>query len=229
MMKYNCSCCKYHTDIKANIYKHYKTKKHMKNEKIIEKNKSSSCIYCGKRYLYMTSLYRHQKSCNKNMDDTIARLEDRIDKQQIQIDNIGVINITNNITNNIKINSYNETDYSHLSDDDFIYALTKGMMYGNEIIKQVHFNESVPENHNVKLTNLKGKFMKIMMNDKWTVVDKRTQLETLLDTADDVLNEWLEKADRQYKDRHKIIINRSENQKEHILNTFKLMLYNLCV
>jgi hypothetical protein len=67
-----------------------------------------------------------------------------------------------------------------------------------------------------------------MTNDKWTVVDKRTHLESLLETADDLLTEWLETADKQYKDRHEIIADRSINQTEHILKTFKLMLYNLC-
>jgi ElaB/YqjD/DUF883 family membrane-anchored ribosome-binding protein len=86
----------------------------------------------------------------------------------------------------------------------------------------------LPENKNIQLTNLRGNFMKIMQNNKWTTVDRRTQLETLLETADDLLSEWLDTADRQHKERRETISGRAVNQTEHILNTFKIMLYNLC-
>jgi hypothetical protein len=202
--------------------KHVLTNKHKKalNPDVVIK-----CIDCNKTFKHESSLSRHK--LNKCVNKIIS-LESKINDQQRQINEMTPIHVTQNTQNNIKINSYRNTDYSHLTDNTFIHALTKGLMCGNELIKQVHFNKDLPENHNISLTNLRGDFMKIMTNDKWTVVDKRTHLESLLETADDLLTDWLETADKQHKDRHEIITDRSINQTEHILKTFKLMLYNLC-
>jgi len=223
-MSFICTICNYSTYRKYNMTKHIQTNKH---KKALTLDSSIKCKQCNKEFKHESSLSRHRlKSCNKQI--TTIELENKINEQQKQINKINSIYVTHNTQNNIKINSYRDTDYSHLTDRNFIHALTKGLMCGNELIKQVHFNKNIPENHNISLTNLRGDFMKIMSNDKWTVVDKRTHLESLLETADDLLTEWLETADKQYKDRHEIIADRSINQTEHILKTFKLMLYNLC-
>jgi len=240
MENYSCDICDYSTIYKANYNKHCNTKKHFlimnKNVKKCQKKTKHEathiCEYCDNAYVYKTSLYKHKlHRCKIKMkQDELATLDTQIQEgrhitnQQVNNnygDNIGT-------QNNIHIHSYRDTDYSKLTDANFIHALTKGLMCGNEIIKQVHFNDLIPENKNIQLTNLRGDFMKIMQNNKWTTVDRRSQLESLLETADDLLSEWLETADRQHKERRETISDRAVNQKEHILKTFKLMLYNLC-
>ena len=239
MNKYTCTECDYNTIYKANYNKHCNTKKHKTicNENVKKyQNKTKQeathkCEYCNKLYSYKTSLYRHKLHyCKIKMkNDKLATLDMKMQEKQY-VTNQQVNNYGDNIgtQNNIHIHSYRDTDYSKLTDANFIHALTKGLMCGNEIIKQVHFNELIPENKNIQLTNLRGDFMKIMQNNKWTTVDRRSQLESLLETADDLLSEWLETADRQHKERRETISDRAVNQKDHILKTFKLMLYNLC-
>jgi hypothetical protein len=233
MSKFNCNACKYSTNFRADFNKHILTKKHNKTL-VVEEIYDNKCEYCGIQFKHASSLSKHTiHRCKiKKENDVVVYLESKISAQQKQIDTTHTINVINNTQNNtqnnIKINSYRDTDYSHLTDATFIHALTKGLMCGNEIIKQVHFNKDLPENRNILLTNLRGKFIKIMQNNKWTVVDRRSHLETLLETAGDLLTDWLETADRQHKDRHETISGRAEHQNEYILNTFKLMLYNLC-
>lgn len=234
MSKFNCESCKYSTIFRADYNKHILTKKHNKTV-LVKDTFDNTCDHCGVHFKHASSLSKHTMyRCKiKKEKDVVVSLESKISEQQKQLETIRPIHVVNNThnntQNNIKINSYRDTDYSHLTDETFIHALTKGLMCGNEIIKQVHFNKDIPENKNIQLTNLRGKFMKIMQNNKWTTVDKRSHLETLLETASDLFTEWLETADRQHRDRHKTISGRAENQSEHILNAFKLMLYNLCV
>jgi hypothetical protein len=235
MDTYSCEICDYNTRHKANFNKHCNTQKH--NKMINSHNKIQTkaihvCEYCGNAYVYKTSLYKHKnhkcKIKQKHDEETAIQLKIKENKTTVNQQVINNYGDNINTQNNIHIHSYRDTDYSMLTDATFIHALTKGLMCGNEIIKQVHFNDLVPQNKNIQLTNLRGDFMKIMQNNKWTTVNRRTQLESLLETADDLLCEWLDTTDKQHKERHETISDRSVNQKEHILRTFKLMLYNLC-
>ena len=237
MEYYSCDTCDYNTINKSNFNKHCNTKKHqmIMNNKGQRKTKHEAihiCEYCKNAYVYKTSLYKHKLHRCKIKIKQDELLDHQIQEKQYitnqQVNNNNTYGDNIGTQNNIHIHSYRDTDYSKLDDATFIHALTKGLMCGNEIIKQVHFNDLIPENKNIQLTNLRGDFMKIMQNDKWTTVDRRCQLESLLETADDLLSDWLETADRQYKERRETISDRAVNQSDHILKTFKLMLYNLC-
>ena len=86
-MTYNCECCNFITDIKANYNRHLNTNKHIQNTEIstnnapiitnnapiitnnapIITNNIYTCDYCNSNYTKLSSLNRHQKKCVKQI------------------------------------------------------------------------------------------------------------------------------------------------------------------
>jgi len=86
-MKFNCECCEYSTDVKANFNKHISSNKHkvMENKlaevspKLAEVSQEISnlfkCKYCEQCYKHKSSLSKHIKySCTKNKTEDLAEL-----------------------------------------------------------------------------------------------------------------------------------------------------------
>jgi hypothetical protein len=49
-----------------------------------------------------------------------------------------------------------------------------------KFIEKVHFDESVPENHNINITNLKSKYLHIYENNQWTAKEKAYVLDKFI-------------------------------------------------
>ncbi len=65
---HHCNICNYYTLESIKIRKHYNTQKHIKNTNAINNlntNNDLICSICNKEYKYLTSLKKHQMSCNK--------------------------------------------------------------------------------------------------------------------------------------------------------------------
>jgi protein-arginine kinase activator protein McsA len=97
-----------------------------------------TCKYCEQNFKFKQSMYRHIKyTCTKNKTEDLtelvrllnARLEKQdkqLETQAKQIDKLmgkleinGSFNNTVNITNNISLLNYKDTDISHLTDEDY--------------------------------------------------------------------------------------------------------------
>ena len=61
----------------------------------------------------------------------------------------------------IKLNSFSESDRSHITDKDYLTAIKKGNMGIPYIIEKIYFNKDKPENHNICMTNVKSGFVKV--------------------------------------------------------------------
>jgi hypothetical protein len=109
-------------------------------------------------------------------------------------------NITNNITNNINqtnvimINSFGNEDLSHITLQDYKQYLNSYFKGFIKYIEKVHFDDNMPENHNICITNLKSKDIKVYEGDKWVakqktdIIDKflRKKLNTLIDKCEEL-------------------------------------------
>ncbi len=130
-----------------------------------------------------------------------SKLTKQIDKltNKLQIKNI----VNGNITNyNIQLLNYNQTDYSHLTDTDYVKCINDCNSCVKTLIEKVHFNEKKPENKNIYISNIKGDYAMIFTSDKWQIVNKQTQIDDLYDYNEVILENWYE----EYKDKYPKII-----------------------
>jgi hypothetical protein len=161
----------------------------------IYKETTYSCNYCQKKFNSTGNKSRHQKICKekdkiitaemalemKSQIDILQKKVDELEQNQITIyeqpQNIN--NINNNITINIHLNQFNyQTTLgginNRISKDELISMITSNIndldMKLLNIIKDVHFNNNILENNNVKFINEEKS--EIYEDDKW--MDKQT-------------------------------------------------------
>ena len=222
---------------------------------------SCNCQYCGKKFKHHSSLSKHVKfSCKKNKDEDIKELvrllneqneemkiqnekkDKLIDNLQKQIDKltsklkIHNIHNTNNMNNtinyNIRLLNYNKTDYTHLTEQDYVKCIKDVNYCVKSLIEKVHFNEEKPENKNVYISNIKNKFVVLYKDNKWQLVNRKNQLDELYDYNEIFLENWYS----EYKDKYPDMINsferylKNKDDDDELINQIKdeilLMMYN---
>jgi len=167
---------------------------------------------------------------DKQMEIMQKQIEKLTNKLQIQNINQGVVHNVNN-TMNIQLLNHQDTDYSHLTPKDYVTCIKDCNKCVKTLIEKVHFNTNKPENMNIYLSSIKGKYLMIYKDNSWQIQDKKTQVDDLYDYNEFVLENWYD----EYKEKHPNIIksfqrylqNRDENE---VLNNIKeeilVMLYN---
>ena len=112
--------------------------------------------------------------------------------------NIGNTTNNNNITNNnnntvnIKVLAYKDTDISHLTDRDYQRALNRASMCIPQILEKVHFDPEKPENHNVVISSMNNKYIKLHDGQNWNIRGREETVEDLFADAEDLLENKLE-------------------------------------
>lgn len=217
------------------------------------------CHYCSKSFKYKQGMYRHIKySCKHNKDEDLKELarllnekdtqlertQKQVDTMQRQIDKLtnklqikNVIhgNVTNNQQNNIyniQLLNHKDTDYSHLTNSDYITCIKDCNHCVKTLIEKVHFNETKPENMNIYISNIKGNYAMVYCDDQWKITNKKDQINDLFNFNEVMLENWYDEYKETYpqiiqsfkrylknRDGGSAVINRV---KEKIL----LMLYN---
>lgn len=195
------------------------------------------CKYCNKQFSFHSTLSRHIKyHCRNNVDEGIHEYVnllnmlkdkdnkiDKIEKQmkklskRLQIKNInhasyveGNQSITNN-SFNFNILNYNETDYSHLTDRDYMNCIRDCNHCVKTLIEKVHFNKKKPENMNIYISSIKGNFIMVFRDNKWQVKNRQTQIDDLYEYNELMIENW-------YRDYHE--------KYPHIIDSFKRYLKN---
>jgi hypothetical protein len=179
-------------------------------------------------------MYRHIKHrCTKQKEDVkeltqlvniqsekIKQLETRLLTQQPQINNIQINNIHYNLL------PYQNTDTSHLTDEDFIQCVKQHNCV-KHLIEKIHFNPTKPENMNISISNLKDKYMRIY-DGEWRTVPKN-QLNKIYGDKEDMICEWIEEEKYpKLKDRYEAYLTQKENVENlnEMKEEIKLMVYN---
>ena len=204
-----------------------------KSSKILKNSNNKECLYCGKEFSRIDNFKRHLTTCKKKQefeqlaleskDKELEEKEKKIKELEEEIKykgNTNIINNTNNTNNstnnninnsrNIIINNYGDENIKHLRNKDYA-SLLKGIYSAvPKLIKQIHFDPEHPENHNIKFTNKKLPYLKVMKDDKWQLVDKKSELLDLIDNKCFLLRE------KYYSILEKNKYNINENQKNII-------------
>lgn len=213
----------------------------------------NNCKYCEKQFTTKQAMYRHIKyHCTQNSDESIIELcrllnekERRLMEQGDQIkalydkierlsNKLQITNINNGIINNninIKLLNYEQTDYSHLTEKDYVNCIQDCNKCVKTLIEKVHFNENKPENMNIYISSIKGKYAMVYKNNKWQIIDRKTQIDDLYDTNEIILSTWYKEYKVKYpeimQDMKRYLENTEENDTiNEVKKEILLMLYN---
>jgi hypothetical protein len=191
------------------------------------------CKYCNKEFKYSQGLSKHIKyRCKKNDDEDIKELvrllNETLDNQkkkdkeiesmkrqiniltkklQIQKTNNNISNsYNNNKLYNINLLNINNTDISHLTDQDYIKCIKDVNYCVKSLICKVHFDPKKPENHNIYISNLKSNYVMVYKNSQWEIVNRKEKIDDLYDDHHMILEDWYV----QYKETYPEIVNSFE-------------------
>jgi hypothetical protein len=170
------------------------------------------CKYCEQKFKFKQSMYRHIKyTCTKNKTEDLTELirllnlqleqqkndfQTQLQTQSKQIEKLmgkleinGSFNNTVNITNNINLLNYKDTDTSHLTDEDYKKCIEKASRSVLKLIEKIHFNPDKPENMNIYISNMKNNYMMMYKENKWNLV-KKEEMESVYNHKEDLIIEW---------------------------------------
>ena len=175
----------------------------IQSKPILTQNKDFSCNYCNKIFKRQWHLSRHLNTCKIkkiNLDkqkeeiDILKKqqkqLEETVEKLLIECSNntnnntiySNNTNSNNTIHNTININNYGEEDTKYITKQFIVNLLAnKPFKAIPEMIKHTHFNKEHPENQNIKLTNKKESYVKVLKDNKWEYQDRKNTITDLID------------------------------------------------
>lgn len=245
-MEFRCSNCDYSSISRQSVLRHiHRKNKCSPNPKLVKVPVKIKCEYCGKNLSTQLSLNRHYSLCKTlqerlkiesfEKDKEIAVLKAKLEVTGGNVTNShnNSHNTTNNITNNIniQINSYDKTDYSKLTYKHYEYALNRVLMAVPQLIEFTHFNKKHPENHNVYISNYKGKYIKTYNGKDWEVKNKEESIDKIINDHEYKLEQWVEencKEDPKLEDKFKyyLQVKQKDGAEKALREEVKLLLYN---
>ena len=133
----------------------------------------------------------------KEMYETIQKKDSQIELLTNQISLLlekascsSNTNSHNNTTNNIEtqnvivVNSFGKENTEYLTDQIVSKLIQNGPFTClPKMIERIHFDPEHPENHNVKFTNHKNKYAKIIKNNKWITANKKQTIDTMIQNS----------------------------------------------
>ena len=212
-------------------------------------NNSFNCNYCNKIFKRNWHLSRHLSTCKikkmelnrqkeeidllklqqKKLEETVEKLLIECSNKNKNTINSHNTNSNNTIHNTININNYGEENTKYIT-KQFIVDLLKNKPFKAipEMIKYTHFNEEHPENQNIKITNKKEPYVKIMKDNKWELQDRKNTITDLIDKQHiKMSDEKVEKKiDRQCSSQEKINIERCNELYNEEDSDYMKRLYN---
>lgn len=228
------------------------------NDSVAETPLLFPCKYCNKNFAFKQSMYHHIKYvCKENKDEDMKELvrllnsrlgileksykddklmntkqlanqDKNIEKLKSKLEISGSFNTTNNIQN-IQLLAYRDTDTSHLTEKDYRECFNHRNHCVKHMIEKVHFNPSKPENMNIRISNMKDKYIMIYDGVQWNIADRKREIDYLYDEKEMMLEEWLESnPDKVLRDKFMKYLDNKEDDEcvNQIKEEIKMMLYN---
>jgi len=223
-----CSYCNKEFSRRDSLTRHLnrcKIKKKNEKENEIEKNKieilekhNAELLKAVEKLLIECS--NNKKTSNKTINNKTTNNNNS---------NNNNTNSNNTIHNTININNYGEENTKYIT-KQFIVDLLKNKPFKAipEMIKHTHFNEEHPENQNIKITNKKEPYVKIMKDNKWELQDRKNTITDLIDKQHiKMSDEKVEKKiDRQCSSQEKMNIERCNELYNEEDGDYMKRLYN---
>jgi len=181
------------------------------------------CVYCKKIYKYASSLKRHEGSCKNNINkvkennaiisinnnttayEFIDLLKTQIDNQkiQIQLQNEQLQELTKKLENNdnteIIINSFNNTNLTFLTNEEIHSCLGNMSESYIKMLEKIHFNENIPENNNIYLSNIRLDTLRVYNGHLWTTIDKTHTIIEICNNITIIFDDYIDYCEENNK------------------------------
>lgn len=206
-MEFSCSVCQYTSLKKENVARHVRRKNKCGNglREIIEIPIEIICEYCNKNFSSLNSLKGHTRNnCSKKdliKDAKIKELEEK--NKELEKRLMEKPTTINNITNNIIINNYENTSLDKLTDkiyNKIIKDSDEPYKIIPRLIKHIHCNPDIPENHNIRISNRNkhNKYLEVYRNNHWEIEDKKTEIGNLINDKETNISDWIDEKGEKY-------------------------------
>jgi len=197
-------------------------------KKYCTKDKTYKCEYCNNIFETSMKKYTHKLKCkNDNENDyknKIKTLENEITELKNIVKNIQNNTINNNTTNNnttnnnttnnnidtqnnnIIINNFGNESLEHITKEFLDKCLLRMNTGIKDLIKNIHFNDNIPENKNIKFKSERYNLLQKYENGEWLDCDKNNTLDELIHKGFKILNQHYFKSKdeneklKEYKD-----------------------------
>lgn len=205
-MEFVCSVCQYTSDHKRHVIRHISKKKSCGSgiREVIEIPIDVKCEFCEKSFATRETMKEHiRKSC-KNKDDALKQRIKELEKELKDAKTItnNIDNSANTININIIVN-YEDTTLDKLTDkmcSKIIKDAEEVYKIIPRLIKDVHFNPSIPENRNIYLSNRNknNKHLSVFRNGHWEITDKNAEIDNLISDKETNLSDWVAEKGEKY-------------------------------
>jgi len=204
-MEFGCSICEYTSKKKDNVIQHFKRKKSCGSgiKEVIEIPAEISCEFCDKNFSCATSLQYHIKNSCKEKDKVLKE-EIRKLKEENKLLRERPTTVNNNTVNiNLTVNNYSDTDLTKLTDKTYnkiIKDAEEAYRIIPNLIKHLHFNPKIPENHNVYLSNRNknNKYLQVYKDKHWETINKTAEIDNLINDKETNISDWIGEKGEKY-------------------------------
>jgi hypothetical protein len=210
-MEFGCSVCEYTSTQKKDIIRHINRKKSCGPgiKEIIEIPVEIRCEYCSKNFSSVPNLRYHQKnSCKNKVDILEQKLKEaneqikELKQNKVEPKNV-TINNNGNTYNIIIVNNYENTNLEKLTDRTYnkiIRDSDEAYQIIPRLIKEIHFNPDLPENHNIVLSNRNknNKHLQVFRDGHWEIENKTTEIDNLINDKETNLSDWVAEKGEKY-------------------------------
>lgn len=144
------------------------------------------CYVCRHTFSSSASKSRHMKTCKaviqpESTTTSLSPQTTNIDTQINNVTNQNANTINNNkITINVNLNNFGEESLDHITPDmltRFAKEINNGLA---KLIDTIHFNPDAPQNHNIRLENVKGQLVAVYQNNEWTIRDMNDAVTNMI-------------------------------------------------
>ena len=148
-------------------------------------------------------------------DNQFEKMQKQIEKliNKLQIQHVNNGTILNHNVYSIQILDYNNTDYSHLTESDYVNCIADVNLCVKTLIEKVHFNEKKPENMNIYISSIKGNYVMVYKNNTWQIQDKKEQVDDLYEYNEIMLTNWYQEYKEKYPQMIQIFQNLSQKSR----------------
>ena len=162
-------------------------------------NKKYKCKYCNNEYKHRQSKSKHERKCeNKlkvneeiiNKDNQIKELIETVNKLSKGNNTLikGNNNNNNNITNNIVINNFENENIDYFNEKIVMKLVSNFNYMTGKFVELLHFNEKHPENHTIRIKDIKSGLGEIKEENNWKYLDINNFLDLVLRNLQDKLH-----------------------------------------
>lgn len=234
MKEYICDRCGYIAHQKSNLKSHLIRKNTCDpllcdvsvDELVIKLETKQGTLVtcsCGKAYTTKQGFNNHKKTCNltpQNNNLEIIELKKQVKLLQEnlkRLENIKTIHNENHIhqENNIQVNvvvpnAFGNENLAFLTERFLTNCLLNQNDGLKELVKEIHYNQNIPENHNIRFKSSKQKLLETYTDGRWIESDQNNTLDSMIQSGYRILFRHFIKnkeIDSEIKEREEYVLN----------------------